>query len=76
MNVECLKYFEIMTELSYRIPYHGYRSMLPCNSKNAGTYEPVHASNVCEREISAVVDVDIEIQIIWPNAQGDARGRK
>jgi hypothetical protein len=32
----------------------------------------MHAANVGEREISPVVDVQVEIQIVRPNAQTDA----
>jgi hypothetical protein len=76
LNLEGLKYFEIVTELSDRIAYYGDRFLASCNSKNASTYKPMHASNVGERKISAVVDVHIEIQIIWPNAQRDMRSRE
>ena len=76
MNLEGLKYFEIMTKLGNHIAYHGERFLLSCNSKNAGTYKPMHATNVGERKILAVVDADIQIQIIRPNTQIDTRGRK
>ena len=33
--------------------------MLSCNAKHAGTHEPMYATNVGERKIAAVVDVDI-----------------
>ena len=65
-----------MTKLGDRIAYHGERFLLSCNSKNTGTYKPMHATNVGERKISAVVDVDIKIQVIWPNAQINTRGRE
>lgn len=76
MNLEGLKYFEIVPKLGGCIAYHGECLLLSCNSKNAGTDKPMHASNVGERKISAVVDVDIKIRVIWPNAHTDTSGRE
>jgi hypothetical protein len=37
----------------------------------------MHAANVCEREISSVVDVEVEIQVVRPNPQADtSRGEQ
>ena len=34
------------------------------------------AANVGEREIATVVDVAVEIQVVWPDAQMNTRGRE
>lgn len=46
--------------------------MLSCNPKHAGTQEPMDAANVGERKIATVVDVDVEIQVVWPNVEMNA----
>src|SRR5215472_8593296 len=71
MDLESLKCFEVMTKLGDRIPYHRERSMPTCNSKSAGTYTPMDAPDVGERQIATVVDVEIDVQVIWPRAQRD-----
>ena len=60
-----MEYLEIVTKLGDRIAYHGERFLLSCDSEHAGTHEPIHATNVRERKISAVIDVDVQVQVVW-----------
>jgi hypothetical protein len=73
MNLERLKQLEIMTKLGDCIANDRDRFMLPCNPKHAGTHEPMDAANVGERKIAPVVNVDVEIQVVWPNAETNTR---
>src|SRR6266540_4332643 len=57
VDLENLEYPEIATELGDRIADHGERLLSSCKSEHAGTHEPIDATNVGERKIPAVVDV-------------------
>jgi hypothetical protein len=76
VNLESLKYFEVMTKLCERIANHRKRLVLSCNSENAGTHNSMRASNVGERKISTVVDVEIKVQVVGPYAQAHTSGRE
>ena len=76
VDFKSLKQLKIVAELGDRIAYDRERLMPARNRKNARTYEPMHPTNIGQRKISAVVDVEINVQVVWPNSQMDARGRK
>ena len=76
VNFEGLKYFEVMTKLSGRIADDRKRFVLSCNSKKAGAHNPMHATNMGERKVSTIVDVEVVIQVVWPYAQTDTSGRE
>ena len=46
--------------------------LTPGMLQGASAHEPVHASDIGQREIASVVDVQIEIQIAWPDAHAHA----
>src|ERR1019366_5311491 len=76
VNLEGLECFEIATKLGDRVAHHRGRLLLSCNSQDAGTRELIYVTNVGEREISTGVDVDVKIQVIWPNAQTNTGRRE
>src|SRR5436190_11666063 len=76
VNLEPLKCFEITAKLGDRITNYRKCLLLSCDSENAGTDKPMYATDVGERKISAVVDVKIDIQVIWPSTQRDTRSRQ
>jgi len=76
MDFKNLKQLEIVTKPGDRIAYDRQGLMLTHDSKEIRTHEPVHASNIGQREIAAVVDVEVNVQVIGPNAQMDTRGRQ
>src|SRR5262249_49819508 len=76
MNLEGLKYFEVMTKLCELIANHRKRLVLSCNSESAGTHNPMSATNLGECKISTIVDVEVVIQVVGPYAQTDPSGRE
>src|SRR4030095_5878699 len=76
VDLEGLEYPEIVTELGDRVADHRERPLSSCKSEHAGTHEPIDATDVGERKIPAVVDVQIQIQVVGPGAQTDTRGRE
>ena len=66
VNFEGLKYCEVTTKLGGRIADDRKRLVLSGNSQNTSTDKLVHATNVGERKISTIVDMQIEVQIVWP----------
>ncbi len=76
MNLEPLEQLEILTKLGDRIAYDGKRFMLSCNPQHAATHEPMNAANVGKREMATVVNVAVEIQVVWPDAEMKTRGRE
>jgi hypothetical protein len=76
VNLEPLEQLEILTKLGNRIAYDGERFMPSRNPQHTGTHEPMNAANVGKRKVAAVVDVAVEIQVVWPDAEVNARGRE
>ena len=74
VNLEPLEQLEIVTKLGDRIAYDGECFMPSCNPQHTGTREPMNAANVGERKIATVVDMAIEIQVVWPDAEINTRG--
>src|ERR1700730_8861375 len=71
MDFEGLECPEVATKLRDCVTYDRVCFVAACNSKHSRMQEPMHAANVCEREISAIVDVEVEIQVIRPDAHTD-----
>ena len=76
VNLESLKYLEVAAKLGDGISHHRERLPLSCHAEGPGLHEPLQAANIRQREISAVVDVEIDVQVVRPNAQVDSRGRE
>ena len=76
LDLEALERLEIAPEFGDRISNDGHRLVASCRLQNARTQEPVHAPDVCEREVSAVVHVQIEVQIGRPHTHAHPSCRK
>jgi hypothetical protein len=76
VNLEPLEQLEILTKLGDHIAYDGERFIPSCNPQHACAHEPMNAANVGEREIATIVDVAVEIQVVWPDAEMNTRGRE
>src|SRR5258708_17526505 len=74
LDLDGLKCLEIAAKLGDRIADH-WGGVLPSrDAERTGQHEPVDPADVGECKIAAVVDVEVDIQVIWPNAQRDPRG--
>jgi hypothetical protein len=76
VNFEGLKYLEVMTEFCEGIANHKKGRVLPYNSENARTHNPLRATNVGECKVSTIVDVEVVIQVVGPDTQTDTSGRE
>ena len=62
MNFESLKHPEIVPELGRRVAYYGPRLVLARDLKQARACKPMNPTNVGEREVSTVIDVQVDIK--------------
>jgi hypothetical protein len=74
VNLEGLKCPKIAAKPGDGIADHGQRLVTAGHAKYPGTRKPMNATQVGEREIPAVVDVKVEVQVIRPHAYANARG--
>ena len=73
LNVEGLKRAKIPSKLRNCIPHHGERILPTRDAEGAGPHEPIQAANVGKGKIPAVVDVQIQIQVVRPDTQRNSR---
>src|ERR1700730_5573827 len=71
VDFEGLECPEVAAKLCDHVAHDRVCFVPACHPKHPRTHEPMHAANVGEREISPVVDVQVEIQIVRPNAHAD-----
>jgi hypothetical protein len=76
VNLERLEQLEIATKLGDCIAHNRECALLSCHGKDARSHEPMHAANVCERKVSPVVYVEVDIQVVWPDPQTNSRRRE
>src|ERR1700722_7797177 len=69
MNLEALKKLQVAAKFGDRVAYHGESLVPPCNGQSAAEHEPLQAADIGKRQIAAVVDVQIQVQVVRPNAQ-------
>ena len=67
VNLESLDFPQIVTKLDNRVANDGHRLVLPCHPQHTGAHEPMDAANVGKCEIAAVVDMEVQIQVVWPH---------
>ena len=68
LNLDGLKCLEIAAKLGDCIAHHREGSLPSRDAKRAALQEPVDASDVGERKISTVVDMEVYVQVIGPHA--------
>jgi hypothetical protein len=73
VDLESLEQLETRRNLAIGSPIRK-RPLRSCKAEHAGAHELIDAINVGERTIPAVVDVEVQIQVIGPDAQTDMRG--
>jgi 8-hydroxy-5-deazaflavin:NADPH oxidoreductase len=76
VDLEGLERLQVAPKLGDCVADDGVGLALSCDGKHSGSREPVHAADIGKCQISGVVDMDVEVQVIWPNAHANPRGRQ
>src|SRR3984957_21303659 len=74
MNLEALKQLQVAAKFGDRVAHNRERLALPRNGQGAAEHEPLQAADIGKRQIAAVVDVQIQIQVVRPNTQSHPGG--
>ena len=74
MNLEFFEQLQIATKFRDRVADDRHGPLAMRHLDSAGAYEPMHARNIRERKVAAIVDVQIQVEIVRPHMHANACG--